>query len=219
MGDRMDSIENHLIFISGFLQKTGSRTNGIHSLQRMLHRKFVNANTAMLFCTWNADFEAIASQIRNCVGDSRRARIVVTAYSWGVGVGALRLARALSQYGLRIEVLFSIDGVYRPFIPVPIRSMFSRWNPFSPKIRIPSHINKVVFWRQNKNRPQGHRLVPSVPSQEIIPGIGEDGLVVGEDHQTIDNNIAIHDSIISHIEKLQLSPLNFVERVRCANSD
>lgn len=192
-------ITRHIVLITGFRQKHGRPTTGLDELWRGVHAAVAGPASAVWLCSWNDDFRTLAARINN-YRDAGGVRIAIVAYSWGVGVGALRLARALQQYGLRVEMLFAIDGVYRPWFPLPLRSLFSRWNPWAPRIVVPWNVQGTWYWRQDRNRPQGHELVAEVPDcQSILPGNSRDGLQPGRTHQTIDNCDEIHRAILERI--------------------
>ncbi|MBR9800273.1 hypothetical protein GYB59_00605 [bacterium] len=187
-------ITRHIVLISGFRQRYGRATTGLDNLWREIWAEAAGPDCCVWSKCWDDDFRALAAQVDQC-RDHCSVSVDVAAYSWGVGHGAMSFARELQQYGLEVQRLFAIDGVYRHWIP--LRSMFSRGNPLAPKIVLPHNVRETTYWRQTRNRPQGHELIAETTGQVIKPGDGsrEDGLMPTQTHQTIDNSRAIHEAI------------------------
>ena len=189
-------ITRHVVVISGFRQEAGRATTGVDSVWWELHSRLSGPGTALWLRAWDDDHRVLAAQIDR-YANNHHADIVVIAYSWGVGYGAIRLAHELRHYGRSIRTLYSIDGVYRHW--TRIRSLFARWNPLAPRIVLPTNIESCIYWRQVSNHPQGHEIVPSLPIQAVIPGLLPDGVIEGHTHQTIDNSRVIHEAITTAI--------------------
>lgn len=184
--------------ISGFRQRHGRATTGVDEIWSRLHAEHVGPDCAVHLKCWDDDFKSLATLInkeRDRVND-RNPVVEIVAYSWGVGVGAIKLAKELQQYGIDGIRLFSIDGVYSSrFWSFQWRSLLPRWTRFAPAIRVPGNIRAVMFWRQNRNLPQGHEFVAEGKT-EIYPGTYPDGLLPTHTHQTIDNSSAIRSKIL-----------------------
>lgn len=192
----MQPITQNIVLITGFRQRHGRATTGLDALWHRIHSEIAGPASVVWLRSWDDDFRALAAQVnRNCMGFA--VEVKVAAYSWGVGHGAVTLARELDHYGIAIETLFSIDGVYRHWLPV--RSLFSRWNPLAPRIVIPHNVRETIYWRQTKSRPMGHELIAEVPGKQIIRPATGDGICPGYRHQTIDNNPVIHDEIVGRM--------------------
>lgn len=115
---------------------------------------------------WDFNVSVVLEQMRR----HHITRVMLVAYSWGAGSGAIRFAKRAKRYGIEIDVACFCDPVYRS-------RLFPSWfpiNPLSltrlPKIKVPSSI-KLVYWvRQKVSRPAGHDLVAVSPFlTEIFP--------------------------------------------------
>jgi len=191
--DAPQSITRHVVLISGFRQRHGRATTGLDDLWHRLRSELVGPDCAVWLKCWDDDFRALAAQIKR-YSHGKAVRVSVAAYSWGVGHGAVTFAKELKHYGIDIDVLYSIDGVYRHWLP--LRSLFSRRNPLAPRIVVPSNVRSVRYWRQTTNYPQGHELVAELNDhQVIIAGNDNDGVIEGYTHQQIDNARHPHEVI------------------------
>jgi hypothetical protein len=191
-----EPIIRHIVLITGFRQKSGRATTGLDNVFHELHSRLAEPGVAIWQREWSDDMRALAAQI-NRYRLTARADIVVIGYSWGVGYGAIQFASELRHYDLNIRTLYSIDGVYRHW--TRIRSLFSRWNPLAPKIKLPVNVDCCIYWRQVSNHPQGHQIVPSLPIQAVAAGNDADGVMERHTHQTIDNSSAIRQAIVEQI--------------------
>ena len=189
-------ITRHVVLITGFRQKSGRATTGLDNVFHELHSRLAEPGTAIWQREWSDDMRALAAQI-NRYRVNNRADVLIVAYSWGVGYGAIKLANELRHYDLAVRALYSIDGVYRHW--TRIRSLFSRWNPLAPKIKLPVNVETCVYWRQVSNHPQGHEIVPVLPIQYVVPGNDADGILERHTHQTIDNANVIREAIVEQI--------------------
>jgi pimeloyl-ACP methyl ester carboxylesterase len=124
---------------------------------------------------WRADMKEHAAFLeRNGV-----KRAIIAGYSWGAGVGAIALAKRLMELGVDVRLMCLCDPVWRgKFLP--------SWIPFNPlamtgipKIKIPKGVKRVVWARQENNRPKGHELIgDTVETPLVIPTL----------HQFIDDH-------------------------------
>jgi len=178
-------INRRIVVIGGFTQSLSERTGVERVWQHLRCRHEHPANgTRVDLLEWRADMTAY---VRHCLRtgprDPARLEVIVIAYSWGVGRGAIQLAEALQAEGVNIRRLVSCDGVY-----------FSRWLPwraminrlFAPKIVIPSNVREVDSITQQTTRPRGHDLRAHVPD---LTRITFHGHVRGVSHSDIDNSI------------------------------
>ena len=197
------AIDKHIVVISGFRQEHGRATTGVDEIWSQLHREHVGPDCAVHLKSWDDDFRALAALIdkeRDKVND-RNPHVEIIAYSWGVGVGAINLARELSQYGIDNIRIFSIDGVYRSrFMSFHWRSMLPRRTHFAPAIKVPQNVRAVTYWRQERNLPQGHKFVALSKHTIIVPGEQPDGLMPTHTHQTIDNSRSIRTKITEALQ-------------------
>jgi hypothetical protein len=196
-------IETHIVVITGFRQRSGRATTGLDGLEHRLVEAHNSGDTVVTGKRWDDDFHSLAAKIERC-RHGRDVRVIVVAYSWGVGHGAVTLANELLRYGLTVDALFAIDAVYRSWFPVRVRSLFSRGNMFAPKIQLPPNVLACRYWRQISSRPQGHRIIKSLEHQSVQAGSSPewDGVWPGVTHQTIDNVTEIQDDIFCQIGEL-----------------
>lgn len=190
------------VCISGFLQDE-SRQHGVFRLSEELIRQGHNCQQSRVsLLPWNHNWSNFAERIW-LVGQEYGCVPVVNvyAYSWGVGNGAVTLARELAKRSIGVHCLVSSDGVYRvPWLPdwFQPRAMFSRdWTELSPWIVLPDSIGRVVAFHQMQNRPQGHRL--------FLHGKEVDSMeVYSTDHEYMDDITLFRDAAIEEAAKLQL---------------
>lgn len=194
------SIYRHIVVISGFRQKHGRATTGVDEIWSQVHRDHVGPDCAVHLKCWDDDFRSLAALINKERDIDLEVEVEIIAYSWGVGVGAIKLARELQQYDIIVNRIFSIDGVYSSkFWSFQWRSMLPRWSRIAPVIRVPANVRSVMFWRQNRNVPQGHRFIADSKETSIYPGFFPDGLMRTHTHQTIDNSSSIRSKILEVI--------------------
>jgi hypothetical protein len=104
-------IDNWIICIPGFLQKKADAVEGIPALWHRLWERFHGRDVCVQMYPWNTNWSDVAEMIfRAC--DAGRVRIMVVAYSWGVGYGALRLLRELAYRGVRVAAAVFSDAVF-----------------------------------------------------------------------------------------------------------
>lgn len=157
----LPAITKRIVVINGFTQSRYRRV-GLFALWRTLKARHSAADCDVTLHPWNDDWAGFVDQIvATGPADYMRQppRILVCAYSWGVGSGFLRLARALNGEGLPVHQLVSCDGVCRP----AVMRWRALWSPLmgDPKIVLPPNVQRVDFIRQQLNRPRGHEFVPT----------------------------------------------------------
>ena len=188
----IDAITENIVLITGRNQKHGGDGTGLDDLNHFLHSEYASKRCMLHLRNWNDDFISLAASI-NRNRFRQYARVFVVSYSWGTGHGAVQFASALQRHGITLSHLYSIDGVYKPWFPLPVRSLFSRWNPLAPVIRVPN-TDMITYWRQETNRPMGHEI-QGEEGCVVIPGNHDDGLVAKTRHENMDVSREIHDSI------------------------
>ncbi len=163
------------IVISGYSQTEGGR-HGCELLALGL-RRHSDPQTFVGLRAWNDDFEALASHIEfasavSSGGRGGRPRIVVYAYSWGVGNGAVSLAWALQKRRIAIDELIACDPVYRSTFadPVPLLGHLARGIGVLRKgdITLPPNIIRARSLIQANNTPAGCRLVKHPHGSTVI---------------------------------------------------
>lgn len=190
------AITENIVLITGFNQSHGSDGTGLDDLHHYLHSEYSSRNCMVTLKNWNDNFRSLAATI-NRNRFRQQTRVFVISYSWGTGNGAVSLALELQRHGIRVSHLFSIDGVYKPWFPLPVRSLFSRWNPLAPVIKVPN-TDMITYWRQTTSRPMGHEIRGD-ENCVMCPGNDEDGVIPKTCHQNMDVSPEIHASIRSSL--------------------
>lgn len=185
--------------ISGFTQ-TEARPTGLFRVAETLHdRGFNNRVSRVRLNRWNDDWSSIAEYLW-LLGQHHRTQVLVNiyAYSWGVGWGAIQLAKELQRRDVPVQTLVSGDGVYRhKFFRLP--AMLGRNGIFSPSIRIPANVHEVRPFHQTVNRPQGHVLTPG----KGFSGIIHDSQELHATHEYIDDHPTFLTACLRAAEALQ----------------
>lgn len=115
--------------------------------------------------TWKTNVKALADQLRR----QGVRRVAMISYSHGQAA-ATAFARYAYEIGLDVDLWIACDPVYRPtWLP---RATISQVLSFKAlfkkgKIKVPSNIKRTVYIRQEKNKPMGHKLVPTHASQYV----------------------------------------------------
>lgn len=104
---------------------------------------------------WCWNMEAFAEFIHR--NTTLNARILIVAYSWGVGVGAIELIEALAKHDRSVWGLCSCDGVSRS-------RLFPKWFHLNPaslwsKIRLPRTLRQFWGVYQREDFPRGYRPI------------------------------------------------------------
>ena len=143
------------VCISGFSQSLTEPT-GLEALWgKLRHRMPPNDNRVIVTPReWDDDMEAMARFIvRN--GDGL---LNVYAYSWGAGHGFLKFANACQSYGLQIRRVVLADPVYASKLwSFSWRALTNKFLP--PKIKVPTNVHLVRYYRQRTTKPAGHEVV------------------------------------------------------------
>ncbi len=149
-----DEIHKWLICISGFLQDEGKPT-GMVRLFTALHAAHASPGTRLELRCYNDDWNALAEFIWRLRPTGAPPVIRIFAYSWG-GTGALNLARELDRRGLKVDHIVLSDAVYRS------DWLINRWLAMTPLpvLEVPLNVRQVTLYRQNRNLPAGHDVVP-----------------------------------------------------------
>lgn len=161
-----------IICIGGFTQRRHGRTGIERVWQRLRleHEQPANGCRVSMH-PWNDDWrDFVGHLLRTGPRDPLALDVRIVAYSWGVGYGAVTLARLLRAEGVAVRNLVSCDGVWH-----------SRWMPWralysplisrvlgAPQIVIPSNVRKIDFIRQSISLPRGHALQRETLGQEIV---------------------------------------------------
>lgn len=184
--DPVPVITKRVIIIGGFLQDRWS--SGITQIHRAIDSEnHLNEHVAVTSHSWNERWPQFVDHIlRTGPFPSRRLDVRIIAYSWGVGYGAMTLARLLQGQGISVNRLASCDGVYY--------SRWARWRSLcspvlgEPRIVLPANIKQVDFLRQETNWPRGH-FFTKTNGTELV----DRGVLRGRTHQDVDNSPEFFD--------------------------
>lgn len=169
-------IDSWIVVIGGFLQTSWS--GGLIQIWQWLHSRYASPSCAVTAHCWDDDWSGLADVMR----ESGARQIVIVGYSWGVGHGAITLARELKARGLSVKRIISCDGVAHPRL---LRwRVLVQW--FLPPLRIfvPANVDRVDYIRQQTNMPRGHHFVPENGTELCDHGFISRGFT----HQDADNS-------------------------------
>jgi pimeloyl-ACP methyl ester carboxylesterase len=157
-----------IVSFQGFTE-SDARPTGTEDLYFSVIRQFAGPYvTTYQPRRWNSDSTALAHQlVRQRIHD-----VIVVAYSWGAGYGAMKFAEVGRQFGIRIPLALLCDPVYRP-------TWMPGWLPANPlniysldrrsKINLPTAIRRVAGVRQDLTIPNGHEVVATDRAQIVQP--------------------------------------------------
>lgn len=153
-------IRTWIIAISGYTQTEGT----LHGMQRLWLNLMPlnNPQTCIIQPPWDHNWEHLAERI-SLTSDHRDTRILVFAYSWGVGNGLVKFAAALKSRAMFINRAVLSDGVYHS-------QKFDAWPglghlmrgigvAMGRDIQIPDNVERVDWFRQKQTFPRGGNLV------------------------------------------------------------
>ena len=187
-------IPTRIVCISGFTQ-TLARPTGIEKLWMKL-RQFESPECRVSILEWDSNWESFAEHcFRTANGSRKDFSALICAYSWGVGYGFLKLANEFKKRGLKVPYAVLCDGVYHSGV-FPWRAVMS---PFwKPKIKIPSNVGEVWWFRQFENKPAGHDLVAEDHKSTNI----NDPTVLDVHHAWCDDSHWFHTQSVSAAKSL-----------------
>lgn len=194
----VDTIRIHQC-ISGFTQDE-RRPHGVLRLAEKLHALgFNNRVSRVSLRRWNDDWSDVAEYYW-LLGQEHQAHVIVNiyAYSWGVGWGAIQLARELQKRSIAVHELVSADGVYRHrWFRLP--SIFGRDTSWlAPRIRVPLNVRIVTPFHQTIDRPQGH----VISGDAGFSGIIRPSVEIAATHQHLDDCSEFHFASIAAAQAL-----------------
>lgn len=170
-----------LIGFNGHGQRNRPTTGVGKLLLRVKHASI--GNETWLFA-WRHNTRTLASWIK-CArpGDS----ISIVGFSYG-GYSAVLLCRELQRLGVRVNHLYLIDAVARPWRRVgSLRSLIDHywW------ISVPRNVWQVTSWRQQINYPRGHKIVCESRATT------HNQYTLNVPHSQADDNDQVHATILS----------------------
>lgn len=115
--------------------------------------------------TWKSDVKALANQLRR----QGIERVALLSYSHGQAA-VVEFARYAHAIGVTSDLWIGCDPVYRPTWLgrrtlaqiLSFRAMLQH-----NEIKVPEEIIRTVYLTQDKDRPCGHKLIPSIEGQVI----------------------------------------------------
>jgi len=164
------------------------------AIWRALHAARDCEHTAVTLHQWDDDWPAFVRHVID-TGPFPRSllNVRIVAYSWGVGHGAVTLARLLQAQGVDVNHLVSCDGVHRP------RWLRWRalWSPLlgEPRIVLPANVKIVDFLRQKTNLPHGHLFTTSNGTV-----VNDHGILKGRTHADMDNSREFYHLVMRSFE-------------------
>ena len=191
MGGRLvEPITKWVIVIAGYLQSEGT-PNGMIALWRDLHARQAGPSTRVEFRAWDDRPGPLAELIWRLRPRDGVPEVLIAAYSWG-GASAQNLARELGRRGLSVDHMLLSDAVYRHAY------WLGNWRALVPwsVIEIPANVERVTWFRQYSDRPQGHDLRAADPSATRI----DEAQTFAVSHTYMDDLPAFHYQAITAVE-------------------
>lgn len=158
-----------IISFSGF-QESETNRNGFEDGFFRIVSGFSKPDEVYTYAprTWKSDVKALADQLRR----QRVTNVAILSYSHGQAA-TTAFARYAYEIGLDVDLWIACDPVYRPtWLPrctlaqiVSVKAMLKKG-----KIKIPKGIARTVYVRQEKDRPNGHDLIPTSIGQTVELG-------------------------------------------------
>ena len=173
-----NTIRRCAFVISGFRQGLGTRGAGTYRVWRAL-QGVAQPDDFVSLHRWNDDWGQVADLVGLLQGEAETPpRVLIAAYSWGAGWGAMRFARELARRGIEVEQMVLSDPVYRH----PLWSL--AWLALCGlPITVPGNVRRVKWFRQTKNRPMGSRLRKNFAALTKIDPAG----VLDREHEWMDD--------------------------------
>jgi hypothetical protein len=211
-------INNWIVCVSGYLQRYGDAHQGVPALAHALHTRH-GRRCRVEFHPWNSDWSGIAEWIFRTSRNGEPPRIMVVAYSWGVGFGAVRLLWELAHRGVSVEAVVFADGVYHlggvvahrlrlaqlmAYLPRLIPWRWPAW--CRPAIKLPRNVTGETHWYVQDNFRwlnrmtwlRGHNIVWD-DTGEDVPGRVD---VRGATHRWMDEHVLFTGRVLEVADRL-----------------
>lgn len=194
-----------VILINGFRQGLRSPT-GMEKLYNLATRRYEHEPRVKVSqpLSWKSNWKSQAAFIQRHAptnGEDARARIMVSAYSFGAGWGFQKLTRELNERGLAVDVAILIDPVYRSpllptWLPLNLVSMTTLGH-----LKIRENVRRLHYFRQFQNRPRGRACIAADPyATEIRCPIELDCT-----HQLADDHPRVRELFTAQLDQLAAS--------------
>lgn len=103
-----------------------------------------------------------------------KPRVLIVAYSWGGGYGAIHLARELRARGVNVETMVLSDAVYHfggrwahKLKIAQVMAYLGSCAIFLKSIFIPRNVGKVIAFNQDCSWPMGNRIIRESTGEEV----------------------------------------------------
>lgn len=153
-------IRDWIQFIPGYMQTRVKTSLGLPTRMHEFDTRYRAAGVRVEFEEWYGDWEMQAEWIER-LSYGVTPRIMIIAYSWGMGFGAMEFLRALKDRGFECVHLISIDGVYHMGGRMAHRMGASQVKAYYP-------YSRCTRWMTEHNWPMTNRkLLPPRPKMQI----------------------------------------------------
>jgi hypothetical protein len=152
--------------IGGYTQTEGRETGCFKLEEKLLATldDYSPLSVRVRFSPWNDNWKDVAARL-NALKEKYEADpfgLVVCAYSWGVGHGLVKLAKALTPYGITVDAAVTSDGIYRHwFSPGNWRVAIG-----DSRIHFPDNVMETTPFRQTQSIPAGRGIATT---QQMFP--------------------------------------------------
>ena len=206
-------IDNWIVLIPGYLQTLGAHHQGVPALWHELWDKFKDRGVCVIQHPWNTDWGDVAETIFRSGMNGQPPRIMLVAYSWGVGYGACNLLRELRYRDLRVEAAVFSDGVYHLGGALAHRCGVAQVSAYltrpwgRPAVAIPDNIVEPHWFVQDRSNFQlrdrmtwlrGHELVWESSGDRLPNG----RTVVGTVHRFMDEYPRFKEVVIDVADRM-----------------
>lgn len=109
--DPYEPIRDHLFLIGGYTQVRGTTGKGMIGTWHRLHNAYSTKGVNVQYQEWDSDWSQQAECVYRASDSGRNARVVIAAYSWGGGYGAVRLMWELQKRNIQVSGVILSDAV------------------------------------------------------------------------------------------------------------
>lgn len=145
-------VRKWLILISGYRQSYERMTGMDRLFIQVLEKGY-----RVEYWPWNSDWEGNAAFIHR--HSPQEVEIIVAAYSWGGGHGAVKLSEQLRDRGRLIHHMILCDPVYRASWAPSWFNLLPMSMTKDRTIRYPSTVEQIDWFYQRIDKPAGHKPI------------------------------------------------------------
>jgi hypothetical protein len=177
-----------LVLIGGFTQAE-HRPGGMLRLYQRLDQ-LRRPGVEISFRPWNCRWRRFARRM-HLLGSE--LQVLLFAYSYGAGWGAVRLARRLQAHGTPIAHAVLSDPVARSRWLLPnLAAWLPRGWRFKPRIHMPANVRRITYFAQQHGPPYASPVRSDDPA--VVPRVH---LVSHVPHVAMDDLPAFHDACVA----------------------